>query len=262
MQKRELNGTEIADFVKERQKTQVRSMGHAPTLVIVRTNDDPVTDVYLRIKQRYAEQIGVKIELVSTSDGEAPTIIKSLNDRDDVDGIIVQLPLKDSTKTDDVLNSVVPVKDVDGLGRDATLDPATPTAILWLLAAYNIDMSSKRTLVIGQGRLVGAPLSEMLASSGVDVSVADEHTGNLKDLCLESQIIISAAGKPNLVTSDMVPADCIIVDAGTSTDNGEVVGDVSEDVRSRTDVTITPKKGGVGPLTVAALFDNLLRVTK
>lgn len=262
MAKKELHGSDVASFIKLRQASAVRSMKLKPTLAIVRTNQSPVTDIYLKIKKSYADDIGVNLEVIQTSDSEAIAIINTLNKRLDVHGIIVQLPLDDPSKTEDVLNSVDPAKDVDGLSAKAVYDPATPTAILWLLASYNIDLRGKKVLVIGQGRLVGAPLIKMLKNSDVDVSGADETTKNLSELSTESQIIISAVGRANLITSDMVPLGTVVVDAGTSTDNGEVVGDVSEEVRARADTIITPKRGGVGPLTVAALYENLLSATR
>ncbi len=262
MSKKELIGSDIAGFVKERQGSSVRSLGVQPSLAIVRTNKALVTDVFLRIKQKYAEDIGALIELVETSDDLLPSVIHSLNARPDVNGIVIQLPLNDPKFTESVLSLVSPKKDIDGLGKNPIYDPATPTAILWLLASYNIDLRGKKVLVIGQGRLVGAPLTKMLLDSGVDVATADDTNTNLRELCLSSQIIISATGQPGLITSEMVPVDAIVIDAGTATDNGEVVGDVSDEVRERPDVTITPKKGGVGPLTVSALFENLLKAVR
>lgn len=191
-----------------------------------------------------------------------PSVIQSLNARPDVNGIVIQLPLNDPKFTESVLSLVSPKKDIDGLGKNPIYDPATPTAILWLLASYNIDLRGKEHFAIGQGRLVGAPLTKMLLDSGVDVATPDDANTNLRELCLSSQIIISATGQPGLITSEMVPVDAIIIDAGTATDNGEVVGDVSDEVRERPDVTITPKKGGVGPLTVSALFENLLKAVR
>ncbi len=262
MSKKELIGSDIAGFVKERQGSSVRSLEVQPCLAIVRTNKALVTDVFLRIKQKYAEDIGALIELVETSDELLPSVIQSLNARTDVNGIVIQLPLNDPKFTESVLSLVSQKKDIDGLGKNPIYDPATPTAILWLLASYNIDLRGKKVLVIGQGRLVGAPLTKMLLDSGVDVATADDTTTNLRDLCLNSQIIISATGQPGLITNEMVPIDAIVIDAGIATDNGEVVGDVSDEVRERPDVTITPKKGGVGPLTVSALFENLLKAVR
>jgi len=262
MSKKELLGSDIAGLIKERQASAVRSLGVKPTLAIIRTNKDPITDLYLRIKQKYALDIGAETELVETTDELLPKVIGELNVRPDIHGIIIQLPLEDPTKTEAVLSLVDPSKDIDGLGNDAIYDPATPTAILWLLAAYNIELRGKHVLIVGQGRLVGAPLAKMLTDSGVDVETADDTARNLAELCQNAQILISAAGSANLITDKMVSVDAIIVDAGTSVGNSEVVGDVSDEVRARPDVMITPKKGGVGPLTVAALFENLLKATR
>jgi methylenetetrahydrofolate dehydrogenase (NADP+)/methenyltetrahydrofolate cyclohydrolase len=257
-----LNGSDIAGFIKERQAASVRSMAVKPMLAIICTNSNPVTNLYLRIKQNYATEIGVTTEIYQITDSEAPKAIEELNNREDIHGIIVQLPLGDPSKTDDIVNAVSPGKDVDGLTTNSPYDPATPTAILWLLASYNIDFRDKKVLVIGQGRLVGGPLAKMLANSEVEVTIADDTTKNLKDLCLQSQIIITATGKARLISPDMVPQNAIIIDAGTSTDNSGVVGDVADEVRDRGDVVISPKRGGVGPLTVAALFENLLQATR
>jgi methylenetetrahydrofolate dehydrogenase (NADP+) / methenyltetrahydrofolate cyclohydrolase len=262
MPKKELNGSDVASFIMERQRAVVRGMDRPPMLLIVSTNPTPVTDVYLGIKQRYADNIGAMVEVQQCSSEQALKVIHEANDNPEIDGIIVQLPLASPELTDDVLNAVSPEKDVDGLSSKSNFDPATPTAILWLLSAYNISIETKKVLVIGQGRLVGAPLSEMLLSSGVMVTVADEATQNLRSLIADAEIIVSAAGVPRLLTADMIPLDVVLVDAGTATDNGDVVGDVADDVRARPDVVITPLRGGVGPLTVAALFENLLRAVK
>ncbi|MDQ5970043.1 MAG: methylenetetrahydrofolate dehydrogenase / methenyltetrahydrofolate cyclohydrolase, partial [Patescibacteria group bacterium] len=135
MSKKELIGSDIAGFVKERQGSSVRSLGVQPCLAIVRTNKALVTDVFLRIKQKYAEDIGALIELVETTDELLPSVIQSLNARPDVNGIVIQLPLNDPEFTKSVLSLVSPKKDIDGLGKNPIYDPATPTAILWLLAS-------------------------------------------------------------------------------------------------------------------------------
>ena len=138
--------------------------------------------------------------------------------------------------------------------------PATAQAINWLLAGYNISLEGKKVAVIGQGRLVGAPLSKMFEKSGVTVSKLDEFNSEemvktLKDF----DVVITAVGKPGLITSEMLKSKAVVVDAGTASEDGEIKGDVSDEVRkNRKDLTITPVKGGVGPLTVASLIDNVI----
>ena len=263
MSKKELNGLEVAEFIQARQASRVRVLKSAqhvtPRLAIVRTNKSQVIDTYLKLKQRYAEVIGAEVEVLQVSEAKAVSLIQDLNKREDIQGIIVQLPLEKTEFTDKLLNAIDSQKDVDGLATVSHYDPATPTAILWLLSAYNIEPLGKTVLVVGQGRLVGAPLTKMLTRSGVGVFTADETTEDLKSLVLTADIIISATGHPRLISEDMVKLDAVVVDAGTASENGVIVGDVDGDVRNRDDLKVTPIKGGVGPLTIAALFDNLLR---
>jgi methylenetetrahydrofolate dehydrogenase (NADP+)/methenyltetrahydrofolate cyclohydrolase len=262
MSKKELNGSEVAAFVEDRQSSRIKAMISqkldVPKLAIVRTNSDLVIDIYLRLKINYANSIGAKVEIFTTTESEAGSLIDSLNIRTDIHGIILQLPLSDISYSDELLNAIAAEKDVDGLATNSQFDPATPTAILWLLAAYNTDLSTKSILIIGQGRLVGLPLTKMLQASGLSVQTADEHTKNLKELALSSNLIITATGSPHTLTADMVSSDSIIVDAGVASEKGVLVGDVGSDIRERTDISVTPIRGGVGPLTVSALFDNLL----
>ena len=261
-----LNGRELAGFIKERQAHQVRSLRQAhkifPKLAIVVTIEHPVIDVYIRLKQQYGADILVDVDVYRVKQAEVPTLLDSLNTDDSVHGIIIQLPLEDSTQTEELVNLVAPEKDVDALGRLAVYDPATPMAILWLLAGYNIDFTGKHILLIGRGKLVGAPLEKILKASGHDVMVADRRTPDLRAETLKSDIIITAAGSPALLFSDMVKDGAVVVDAGVASEDGKTVGDVAPEMYEREDITITPPKGGVGPLTVCALFDNVIRAAR
>lgn len=249
-------------FIKERQAKQVRNLRQSwqtvPCLAVVQTADDPVIDTYVRLKRSYAEDILIEFEHHKTSQESVAETIKSLNERDDVTGIIVQLPLADMTGVDQVLNLVSPEKDVDGLRDDSPFDPATPIAINWLLAAHDVELAGKSIAVIGRGRLVGGPLVRMWQESGLDVTTYDRNSGDLTSALTGHDVIVSAAGSPGLVTSGMVKSGAALIDAGTTAENNTVIGDVAPEVRLRDDVIITPEKGGVGPLTVAALFDNVI----
>ncbi len=261
-----LNGLELAGFIKERQAKEVRSLrqafGIAPKLAIVRANDDPIVDTYMRLKQGYGEDILVDVDIYAISQDDIFNVIDKLNKDGSVHGIIVQLPLPDRDKTREVLNAVLPQKDVDGLHSAPVFDAATPTAINWLLSGYNIDLKGKNILIIGQGRLVGAPLARMWRQSGLNVVTADRSTGDMSQLIKEADIVVTATGSPNLVKSQDLKAGAVIVDAGVATDKNGLVGDVAADVRNRLDITITPEKGGVGPLTVCALFENVIRAAR
>jgi methylenetetrahydrofolate dehydrogenase (NADP+) / methenyltetrahydrofolate cyclohydrolase len=258
-----LDGSALAGFIKERQAYQVRALRQAhqihPKLAIVRTSEDPRIAAYVKLKKTYGSDIQVDVEEHFISQGDALRLIKKLNTDDAVTGIIVQLPLVSTDQTAELVNAVAPEKDVDGLGENATLDPATPLAIVWLLAGYNVEVKGKNIVVIGQGRLVGAPLTKMLRDSGCHVTTVTKTTDNLTAVVRGGDIIISAAGSPGLLKSDMIQPGAVVVDAGVATENGKLVGDIDPAVRSRHDLTITPEKGGVGPLTVTALFDNVIR---
>ena len=258
-----LNGAELSDYIKERQAKQVRALRQAwhvhPKLAIIQTIDDPVIDTYVRLKKSYGDDILVDVESHRVSEDDALKLIGELNEDETVYGIIVQLPLSDTSRTDELLGAVAPEKDVDALGPESQYDPATPMAINWLLAGYNVDLKTKKILIVGEGRLVGAPLASMWRASGHDVTVVSEPTEDLASLVQEADIVVTATGVPGLITSEMLRPDTVVVDAGTSSEGGKIVGDVAKEVRERHDLTITPEKGGVGPLTICALFDNVIR---
>ena len=260
MTMRELNGSELAGFIKERQAKQVRALRQAwhinPRLAIVTDVENPVIETYMRLKQRYGADILIDVEIHRVPAGGALEMIQELNNRDDVQGIILQLPISNSDQTEELLESIREDKDVDGLRKKAIFQAATPTAINWLLAGYGVDLKNKKVAIVGRGRLVGAPLERMWLKSGVDVTVFEK--GDDLSQLINYDIIVSATGVPGLIKSQMVKAKAVVVDAGTASENGKIVGDVSEEARQRNDVIITPKKGGVGPLTVSALFDNVI----
>ena len=311
---KELNGRELAGFVKERQAQVVRNLrengggdesGIVPKLVIIRDSDNPVITKYVELKKRYGEDIGVEVadkfvdkigvEIIENLNREidgasnkqfnknlqnAETVCEAIlaaNIDPTVSGIIVQLPLKDTAKTDEVVGLIAAEKDVDGLAQghsdtseksvagDAVADAsgsrrfesATATAITWLLTGYNIDLTGKKIALVGRGRLVGAPLLRMWTASGLDVTVF-RHDSNLAKLS-DYDIIVTATGVPGLIKSKMIKPGAVVVDAGTASEDGVLVGDVDEAVRERTDLAaITPKVGGVGPLTVSVLFENVI----
>ena len=260
MTMRELNGSELAGFIKERQAKQVRALRQAwhinPRLAIVTDVENPVIETYMRLKQRYGADILIDVEIHRVPAGGALEVIQELNNRDDVQGIILQLPISNSEQTEELLESIREDKDVDGLRKRAIFQAATPTAISWLLAGYGVDLRNKKVAIVGRGRLVGAPLEKMWLKSGVDVTVFEK--GDDLSQLINYDIIVSATGVPGLIKSRMIKPKSVVIDAGTASENGKIVGDVSEEVRQRDDVIITPKKGGVGPLTVSALFDNVI----
>lgn len=262
-----LNGLELAGYIKERQAKQVRNLRQSyntfPKLAIIRTTDNPVILTYVRKKQQYGEDILIAVDdHRPANEDEALELIHELNNDDSVHGIIVQLPLSDMSRTDELVNAVIPKKDVDALGKNAVLDAATPMAINWLLSGYNVELERKHIVIVGNGRLVGAPLARMWQNSGLDVEIVDRSVEDLANVVKKADIIVTATGNPNLITSSMLREGAVVVDAATASEDGKIVGDVAPEVREREDLVITPVKGGVGPLTVAALFDNVIRAAR
>lgn len=262
---KELNGSELAGFIKERQAKAVRGLRQAfnvaPKLAIVVTVDMPVIEIYMRLKERYGSDILVDVEIYRVLQADALPTIEKLNNDPAVHGIIVQLPLDDPSQTEEIVNAVIPEKDVDALGKNALFDPATPTAILWLLAGYGIELKDRKVSILGKGKLVGEPLEKMLLASGVNAAAYDSSDDTAGAIAT-ADIIITATGSPGLVTEAMIPLNSVVVDAGVAVEAGKAVGDLAEDVYQRQDLKITPKKGGVGPLTVCALFENVIKAAK
>ncbi len=257
-----LNGSELAGYIKARHVHQVRVLKGSkiqPKLAIVQTKDDPVIDTYVRLKRRYGEDIGVEVEQHNIEQPDVPGLLKNLGNDDLVHGIIVQLPLADPSLTEETVKLIHPEKDVDALGKHSKFTPATPQAIMWLLSGYNIDLMGKKIVLIGRGKLVGAPLERLLESSGFEPDVIAEPTDDLKQRALQADIIITAAGSPGLIKSDMLKPGAVVVDAGVATDKGKLAGDLAPEAYERDDLTLTPTKGGVGPLTVCALFENVIQ---
>jgi len=262
-----LNGSELAGYIQERQARQVRALRQAshvyPKLVIIKSRGaSPVIDTYVRMKRRYGDEIQIETEILTLSEDEMPAEIARLNDDRAVHGMIIQLPLDDKSRTDEIVNLVAPEKDVDGLGKDATFDSATALAINWLLAGYAVDLKGKKLTIVGKGRLVGAPLAKLWEKSGYDVTVLDRSRDDMNDVLRASDVIVTATGVPRLITSMVVPVGATVVDAGTASEDGMIVGDVDPALRERDDIKITPEKGGVGPLTIVALFDNVIQAAQ
>ncbi len=255
-----LNGSELAGYIKERQAHQVRQLRAVkkfPKLVIFYDNDSPVIAKYMSLKEQYGADIRIDVEKRFLTAETAAAMVRSAAEDASVSGIIIQLPL---TNCDESILELIPNdKDVDGLRGER--DTATAMAIHWLLTGYGIELPSLKLAVVGRGKLVGAPLLKMWKDSGYDVTMF--HRGDdLTRLC-DFDVVVTATGQPGLITSEMLKQGAVVVDAGTASEKGVILGDVAEDVRTeRDDLTITPKIGGVGPLTVAMLFENVIRATK
>jgi methylenetetrahydrofolate dehydrogenase (NADP+)/methenyltetrahydrofolate cyclohydrolase len=260
-----LNGAELAGYIKQRHAQQVRQLRARkifPKLAIVQVKDDPVINTYVRLKKHYGADIGAEVEVYTPKQADAPALLDKLSNDKSVHGIIVQLPLDDPSKTDQIVNLVAPDKDVDALGEKAQFEPATPMAIMWLLSGFNVDLAAKKVLIIGRGKLVGEPLEKILNKSRVDVKTVGREVDDLANYTKDADVIITATGSPAILYPDMIKRGAVVVDAGVASEDGKTVGDLDPSVYERDDLAITPQKGGVGPLTVCALFENVIRAAQ
>ena len=256
-----------------------------PHLAAVLVGDDGPSQTYVNSKIRACERVGFESSLFqfdkSITENELISEIEKINVNDDIDGFIVQLPLPKGINQENILNKVLPKKDVDGFnpinyGKMAlgieTFLPATPAGIIELIKRYSIDLKGKKCLVIGRSQIVGRPISILLSQNKIfgnaTVTVAHSRSNNLKEICLDSDMIISAIGIPEFIKDDMIQPGTIIIDVGicrVKDDNSlkgyRIVGDVDfESVYDKVSL-ITPVPGGVGPMTISMLLKNTLRAS-
>ncbi|MCL2869869.1 bifunctional 5,10-methylenetetrahydrofolate dehydrogenase/5,10-methenyltetrahydrofolate cyclohydrolase [Candidatus Saccharibacteria bacterium] len=259
-----LDGSELAGYIKERQAKEVRSLRQAhgipPKLLILRDNSNPVIDKYVGLKKAYANDILIDVEDKILQGMALKEEILRANTNTSIHGIVVQLPLQGMALKEEILESIDVKKDVDDLTGRSNFTGATPLAIDWLLAGYNVNLEQSKIAIVGRGQLVGAPLEKLWQARGLNITVFEKDDG--QDLATELpkfNVVVTATGVPGLIAANMIGLKTVVVDAGTSEKDGALVGDVADDVYARDDITITPKVGGVGPLTIAALIDNLIK---
>lgn len=276
---------EVLDEIKLVVQNRIKLNLKIPHLAAVLVGDDGPSQTYVNSKIRACERVGFESSLFqfdkSISENELISEIEKININDDIDGFIVQLPLPKGINQENILDKVLPKKDVDGFnpinyGKMAlgieTFLPATPAGIIELIKRYSIDLKGKKCLVIGRSQIVGRPISILLSQNKIfgnaTVTVAHSRSNNLKEICLDSDIIISAIGIPEFIKEDMIKTGSIIIDVGicrvkdnNSLKGYRIVGDVDfESVYDKVSL-ITPVPGGVGPMTIAMLLKNTLRAS-
>ncbi len=285
-----IDGKHLAKTIKEELKHEVDRIrengGKIPHLGAVLVGENPASESYIRNKVRSCEQCGFKSTLIrkpaNITQPQLLSIIQDLNQDDDVDGFIVQLPLPDHIDEETVTLAIDPKKDVDGfhpvnfgrmaLGIPAYL-PATPNGILEMLKRYNIETSGKHCVVVGRSNIVGKPISILLSGKGYPgnctVTLTHSRTQNLKEETLRADIIIAAIGRPDFITADMIKEGAVIIDVGinrvedvTAKRGYRLKGDVDYNALLAKASFITPVPGGVGPMTVASLLMNTLNASK
>lgn len=270
-----IDGKKLRDELLLKIKEDVQKLPFSPVFSDVMVGEDKVSLSYVRIKEKFANLSGIKFrETMLSSSATTEEVIEQINNLNNVPfigGVIVQLPLPDHIDTEKVLNSINVDLDVDCLSGESTLsfynnNPifSYPTALacVYILESLKLDLKDKSILVIGNGRLVGKPVSHLLKSKGLNVITIDSKTENKNDFIKEADVIITAIGKGKFLTGDMVKSGVVIIDAGTSEEDGGIVGDVDMDSMQDVASYITPCPGGVGPVTVAMLLSNVLESAK
>jgi len=268
-----MDGTALAARLRGELKGDVAELGRVG-LATVLVGDDPASEIYIRLKHKAAEEVGIEPidhRLPSTTaEDELVELVEELNENDEVDGILVQTPLPEQIDEARVMRAIDPMKDVDGLhpfsagqlylGRQ-TLVPATPLGVMHLLDEYRIPIAGRRAVVVGRSTLVGKPVALLLLQANATVTICHSRTEDLARQTLDADILVAAVGLPGVITADMVKQGATVVDVGITRTDAGVRGDVDANVA---DVAgfLTPVPGGVGPMTIAALLGNAARAAR
>ncbi|MBT5028543.1 MAG: bifunctional methylenetetrahydrofolate dehydrogenase/methenyltetrahydrofolate cyclohydrolase FolD [Nitrospinaceae bacterium] len=266
---------EIRDRLKQETEELKEKTGRTPGLATVLVGDDPASAVYVRNKNKICNELGFqsfgKNLPEQTTEAELMSLINDLNGNDEVNGILVQLPLPNHIDSEKILLSIDPEKDVDGfhpinVGKlaigNALLTPCTPTGVIALLDYYGIEISGKHAVVLGRSNIVGKPVANLLLQRHATVTICHSKTKNLEEVTRQADILIAAVGRPHFVTANMVSQNTVVIDVGINRVDGKLTGDVDYDPVSEIADFITPVPGGVGPMTIALLMENTLKAFK
>lgn len=269
-----LDGKKLRDKIIENLKAKVDTFDEKPTLVVILVGENPASKIYVNNKKKMAEKIGIHSEVINypanITEAELLNKIEELNNNKKVTAILVQLPLPKHISKDNVMNKIIPSKDVDGFtpynfgklfsGETPTVYPCTPKGILLLLDEYNIEIEGKHVVIVGRSNIVGKPLSQMMLNKNATVTICHSHTKNLSQITKTADILVSAVGK-NIIEGEMLKTDCVIVDVGIFKDeNGKTRGDVDFESASKIASFISPVPGGIGPMTIASLMLNTVEL--
>ena len=267
---------EVMEEVRQQTLKLKETHGITPGLAVVIVGDDPASRVYVNNKKKACELVGFKSEEYAlpaeTTQQELLNLVETLNNKDDINGILVQLPLPKHLDDKAVIAAINPKKDVDAfhavnvgkimLGEYDFL-PCTPAGVMEMLHSYNIEVSGKNCVVIGRSNIVGKPMAMLLLHENGTVTICHSRTRDLAEVTKQADILVAAVGRPKFVTADMVKDGAVVIDVGMDRDeNGKLCGDVDfENVKDKCSY-ITPVPGGVGPMTIATLMKNTLKAAK
>ena len=274
-----LDGKQIAKDYRQGLQDQVEALkekGFTPKLSVILVGNDGASQSYVRSKKKAAEKIGMISEIVhleeTATEEEVLNELNRLNNDDSVSGILVQVPLPKQVSEQKILEAINPEKDVDGfhpinIGKlyidEQTFVPCTPLGIMEILKHADIDLEGKNAVVIGRSHIVGQPVSKLLLQKNASVTILHSRSKDMASYLKDADVIVSAVGKPGLVTKDVVKEGAVIIDVGNTPDeNGKLTGDVDYDAVKEIAGAITPVPGGVGPLTITMVLNNTLLAEK
>jgi methylenetetrahydrofolate dehydrogenase (NADP+)/methenyltetrahydrofolate cyclohydrolase len=274
-----IDGKKEAQLLRNEVKKEIESIksksNKVPGLTVILIGDFIPSQIYVKNKEKNAKEVGINSEIVryskEVSEQEVLKKIKELNNKDDVSGILVQLPLPPQINKEKIINAINPTKDVDGFhpinvgnlssGYNSIV-PCTPLGCLFLIKKIETNLSGKHAVIIGRSNLNGKPMAQLLLKENCTVTIVHSKTKNLKTECLNADILVAAVGVANLVKSDWVKKDVIVIDVGINKVGDKIVGDVEFDTVKEKAKAITPVPGGVGPMTIACLLKNTLECFK
>lgn len=269
-----IDGKKVAENLTSQLKQRISELDKKPHLTVIQVGNNVASNIYVNLKKKKAEEIGIKSTVINlpedVSQSELINKIKELNSDEDVNAILVQLPLPKHINPDEIIKSISPQKDVDGFTAENTGDllngikpkavPCTPKGIMRLLKEYNIETEGKRAVIVGRSNIVGKPLAVLLLNKNATVTVCHSKTKDLKELTKQADILVSATGK-KIIFKDMVKQGAAVIDVGIFKDeNNKTTGDVDFENVKEVAGFITPVPKGVGPMTIASLMENTLEL--
>ena len=255
---------------------KLNEKGIHPKLAVILVGDDPASKIYVNNKNKACQKVGIEFEEflfpTDTTQEELDNLIDSLNENKEINGILLQYPIPKHLDVDEAFRRISPKKDVDGfnpvnvgklsLGQD-TFVSCTPFGIMKMLEHYNINPEGKHAVVIGRSNIVGKPMAQCLLKANSTVTICHSRTKNLAEITKQADILVAAIGKPRFVTEDMIKDGAVVIDVGINRlDDGKIVGDVDFENVSNKASYITPVPGGVGPMTITMLLNNVIKATK
>lgn len=275
-----LDGKKISNELKEEIKIEVeelvKSTGKRPGLAVVIVGENKASQIYVNSKVKTCNELGIEsfhaVLPEDSTEEELLAKIEELNCDERVHGILVQLPLPKHISEKKIIDAIKPSKDVDcftveNIGRvflneEGAVMPCTPAGVMEILKRYNLEIAGKNAVIIGRSNIVGKPLALMMINSGATVTVCNSKTKNLKEVTKGADILVVAIGKDRFVTEDMVKEGAVVIDVGINRVDGKIYGDVDYDSVAPKALAITPVPGGVGPMTIAILMENCLKLFK